>query len=197
MLAENSHEGGGKSMGTYRQTVVDLDASAQEAVVWGERGRDWLEAEGFIRLVPWQDGVVRLAGPRWREAVDLVPWDWRARIKELEEEPGGEVRVVTGRIVFLAGPGDVPSAICPRCQSATSAWPTEVVTTWYTTGAADLGCPACACRAPLPDWDWTHDYFAFAYLGFQFDDWLPLDPHFTAAFGKALGHRIRVLEGKW
>ncbi|MGI5251426.1 hypothetical protein [Actinacidiphila glaucinigra] len=184
-------------MGTYQQTVVDLDASAEEAVTWGERGREWLEAEGFIRPVPWQDGLVQLAGPRWREAVELVPPDWRARIKELEEEPCGELRVVAGRTVFLAGMGRVPDPICPRCQSATSTWSGEVIDTWYTTGAADLGCPACTRRAPLPDWDWTRDYFAFAYLGFEFDDWPPLDPHFTAAFGKVLGHRIRVLAGKW
>ncbi|MFD8079906.1 hypothetical protein ACFV3E_45890 [Streptomyces sp. NPDC059718] len=183
-------------MGTYRQTVVDLDASAEEADVWGPRGRDWLEAEGFIRPVPWRDGVAHLAGPRWREAVDLVPWDSRARIRELEEEPGGEVQVVMGRTVFVAGPDELPSAICPRCRCSTSAWPVEAVGTWYTTGAADLDCPACARPAPLPDWEWTGDYFAFAHLGFRFDDWPPLRPHFTAAFGQALGHRIRVLTGK-
>ncbi|WP_031098958.1 MULTISPECIES: hypothetical protein [unclassified Streptomyces] len=185
-------------MGTYRQTVVDLDASAEEAVAWGRRGRNWLEAEGFIRPVPWQDGVVYLAGPRWRETVDLAPWDWRARIKELEEEPGDELQVVTGRTVFFAGQGDFPSAICPRCRNATSDTDRSgaAIDTWYATGAADLDCPACAHRTPLPDWEWTSDYFAFAYLGFQFDDWPPLHPRFVAVFGQALGHRVRVVTGK-
>jgi hypothetical protein len=174
---------------------VDLDASAEEAVAWGRRGRNWLEEEGVIRPVRWQDGVVHLAGPRWREAVDLVPWDWRAQIKELEREPGDELRVVTGRTVFFAGQDDPPSAICPHCRSTTSAWG-AAIETWYTTGAADLDCPACAHRTPLPDWEWTSDYFAFAHLGFQFDDWPPLHPHFIAVFGQVLGHRVRVVAGK-
>ncbi|MEV7522313.1 hypothetical protein [Streptomyces sp. NPDC091371] len=183
-------------MGTYRQTVVDLDAPAQEAVAWGERGRGWLEAEGFIRPVPWRGEVVHLAGPRWREVVDLVAWDWRARIKELEEEPGDEVRVVAGRAVFFAGAGDSTSPVCPHCRNTTSDWSSAAINTWYATGAADLDCPACGRRAPLPDWDWTGDYFAFAHLGFEFDDWPTLRPDFTAALGRALGHRIRVLRGK-
>lgn len=183
-------------MGTYRQTIVDLDASAEEAVAWSRRGRSWLEAEGFIRPVPWRGGVAHLAGPRWREAADPVSWDWRARVKELEEEPGDELRVITGRTVFVAGQGDSPSAVCPRCQSATSAWSGAVIDTWCATGAADLDCPACAHRAPLPDWEWTRDYFAFAHLGFQFDNWPPLDPNFTALFGRALGHRVRVVTGR-
>lgn len=116
----------GEAVGTYRQTVVDLDASAEEAVAWGERGRNWLEAEGFIRPVPWQD------------AVDLAPWDRRSRIKELEAEPVDELQVVTGRTVFFAGRGDSPSAICPRCRSTTSDsdWSGAATDTWYATGAA-------------------------------------------------------------
>lgn len=183
-------------MGTYRQTVVDLEASAEEAFARGEHGRGWLEAEGFIRPVPWRDEVVYLAGGRWREAVDLVSWDWRARLKGLEEEPGGEVRVVAGRTVFFAGQGESPSAICPHCRRADPDYPGEVLDTWYTTGEADLDCPACARRAPLARWDWSDNYFAFACLGFEFDDWPPLHPRFTAAFERALGHRTRVLTGK-
>ncbi|MFI1177826.1 hypothetical protein [Streptomyces melanogenes] len=183
-------------MGTYRQTVVDLDASVEEATECVRRGRNWLETEGYIRPVPWQGGVVYLAGPRWREAVDLVPWDWRARITELDQEPGDELTVITGRTIFYASQGDPPSAICPHCRNTTpaSAWP--AIDKWYATGTADLHCQVCALRTPLPDWEWTDDYFAFASLGFQFDDWPPLHPHFTTALGRALGHRIRVVTGK-
>ncbi|MFI1104534.1 hypothetical protein [Streptomyces melanogenes] len=188
-------------MGTYRQAVVDLDASVEDAVEHGRRGRDWLEAEGYIRPVPWEGAVVYLAGPRWREAVDLAPWDWRASIKALEREPGEALEVITGRTVFYAGQGDPPAAICPHCRNATptSAWPSDTfdaIAAWYASGVADLDCPACAHRTPLPGWDWTDDYFAFACLGFQFDDWPPLHPRFTTAFGQALGHRIRVVTGK-
>ncbi len=95
--------GRGSAVGTYRQTVVDLDACAQEAAAQGGRVSRWLEAEGFIRPVPWRGGVVHLAGPRWRDAVDLAPWDRRARIEESEEEPCGEVEVVVGRTIFFSG----------------------------------------------------------------------------------------------
>ncbi|MEU7723795.1 hypothetical protein AB0B78_00790 [Streptomyces sp. NPDC040724] len=184
-------------MGIYRQTVVDLEAPPEEAAARGEHGRRWLEAEGFIRPVPWRGDVAYLAGPQWREAVDLVSWDWRARLKGLEEEPCDALRVVVGRTVFYAGQGDAPSALCPHCRSALPDWPREALDAWYATGAADLDCPACARRAPLAEWNWTDDYFAFAHLGFEFDDWPPLHPRFTEAFGRALGHRIRLVQGKF
>ncbi|MFJ9940197.1 hypothetical protein [Streptomyces erythrochromogenes] len=178
-------------MGTYRQAVVDLEASGDEAVALGERGRAWLEAEGVIRPVPWRGDVVHLAGPRWREAVELPSWDWRARIVALEEEPGGEVEVVTGRTIFFSGLSEAPVAICPHCRHTDPAWPGGAVDAWHATGAADLDCPACGRRSPLPQWDWTGDSLAFAHLGFEFDDWPPLLPDFTAALGRELGHRIR------
>ncbi|MFJ7780567.1 hypothetical protein [Streptomyces yangpuensis] len=183
-------------MGTYRQSVVDLEATEEEAAALGERARRWLETEGFIRPVPWRGEMVQLAGPRWREAVELVPWDWRARIKDLEEEPGGPLEIVTGRTVFFSGLSEAPAVICPHCRTADPTWPDQAVDTWYATGGADLDCPACARRAPLAHWDWTDDSLALAHLGFQFDDWPPLHPDFTAALGGALGHRIRVLACK-
>ncbi|MFD9567067.1 hypothetical protein [Streptomyces sp. NPDC059994] len=183
-------------MGTYRQTVVDLDASAEEAAACGARGRTWLETHGYIRPVPWQDGAAYLAGPRWREAVDLASWDWRAQITGLDQEPCDELTVVTGRTIFYAVSGEPLTAVCPRCRNASCDWPGEALDTWYTTGVADLGCPACAHRTSLPDWEWAGDLLAFAYLGYQFDDWPPLRPDFTTALGQALGHRIRVVAGK-
>ncbi|MEV6552035.1 hypothetical protein AB0M57_25505 [Streptomyces sp. NPDC051597] len=41
-------------MGIYRQTVMDLDAPVGDAAEHGQWGRDWLEAEGHIRPVPWK-----------------------------------------------------------------------------------------------------------------------------------------------
>ncbi|MER7731708.1 hypothetical protein ABTX80_12575 [Streptomyces erythrochromogenes] len=178
-------------MGTYRQTVVDLEATAAEAVALGERGRKWLEAGGVIRPVPWRGDVVHLAGPRWREVVELPAWDWRARIEDLEEEPGGEVEVVAGRTVFHSALSGAPAAICPHCRHTDPTWPGGAVDAWHTEGAADLRCSACARRSPLPHWDWTDDGLAFAHLGFAFDDWPPLLPEFTAALGRELGHRVR------
>ncbi|MFJ9545747.1 hypothetical protein [Streptomyces erythrochromogenes] len=183
-------------MGTYRQAVVDLEASGDEAAALGERGRAWLEAEGVIRPVLWRGDVVHLAGPRWREAVELPSWDWRARIVALEEEPGGEVGVVTGPTIFFSGLGEAPAAICPHCRRADPVWPGGAVDAWHATGAAGLDCPACGRRSPLPQWHWTGDSLAFAHLGFEFDDWPPLLPDFTAALGRELGHRIRQFAHK-
>lgn len=101
-------------MGTYQQTVVDLDVSAEEASTYGRRGREWLENEGIIRAVPWEGEVAYLTGPRWREAVEVPSWDWRAGVRDLKEEPCGELRVVTGRTVFAAAPGPaVPGDLSP------------------------------------------------------------------------------------
>ncbi|WP_143041362.1 hypothetical protein [Streptomyces indicus] len=181
----------------YRQTVVDLDATEEQAEEWGGRGWRWLLDEGFIRAEPWRGDVVHLGGPNWREAVDLAAWDWRARAEGFDPEPCGAVELITGRTVFLAGPYDPPSAICPHCGNATADWPMAAVDAWHSTGAAAFSCRTCAREVPLPDWTWTDDYFAFAHVGFQFEDWPRLSPAFTTAFAEALGHRVRFLHGTW
>jgi len=184
-------------VGTYQQTVVDLDVSAQEASTYGRRGREWLENEGIIRAVPWRGDMAYLAGPRWREAVEVPSWDWRAGVRDVKEEPCGELRVVTGRTVFAAAPGPAVPAICPRCAAPVPDGPVEAIGTWYETGSADVDCPACGRDAPLRDWEWTDDCVAFGYLGFQLDDWPPLRPRFADSLRRALGgHRVRVVAGK-
>ncbi|MFF0000627.1 hypothetical protein [Streptomyces avermitilis] len=39
---------------------------------------------------------------------------------------------------------------------------------WHRTGAAEMRCPACDRRAPLPERRmWEDDHLAFAHLGFE------------------------------
>ncbi|MFB7512153.1 hypothetical protein [Streptomyces sp. NPDC056144] len=170
-------------MGSTFQTVVGLDATAEDAVAHGERVTAWLVAEGIVepsKLLP---------GPRWEAATG-----------ERDPYPGAWLTVVTSRTVFVSPQkGGVP--VCPHCASEYAdthrAVFSPAMDTWWTTGRADIPCPACGRAVPLCEWRWPEDGFAFAYLGFDFRDAPPLLPEFVAELNRVIGQRTRFVRGKW
>ncbi|MFI2434418.1 hypothetical protein [Streptomyces sp. NPDC018693] len=179
-------------MGSYYQTVVDLEASAQDAARLAEETVAWLVATGIV-LPEHTGNAGHLPGPNWQRAV-TEDWDWK---------PSGDMTVRTGRQAFHSGSDMPEAAVCPHCTALSplddDSWShlCGAIDTWYATGEAYLSCPACAVDVPLPDWAWDSAPFAFGYLGFEFRDWPDLSPEFVARLPGALrGHRTTYLWGK-
>lgn len=193
-------------MGDHFRTIVDLDASPQQAPRLAERVVDWLVAEGIVlpELTPhrvYGQPLGRMPGPHWQRAVaqDDVHWG-----------PGEGLAVHTERTVFhKRGQGGLDTARCPRCTATTrlrgdggmipEAWGPFLmaINAWHETGTADVACPHCAESVPVTDWTWTDDYFSFAHLGFQFWHWPELTPEFRARISELLGgHRTAYIRGK-
>ncbi|MFF1675052.1 hypothetical protein ACFVYG_03255 [Streptomyces sp. NPDC058256] len=186
-------------MGDYNQTIVDPDATAEDAEALAERVVAWLIAEEIVlaeRTYHMYDKPVYTPGPRWSQVTNE---------RHLLASDG--LAVVTGRTVFFGALGSDGSPICPRCTEviATERWTRSegvlgpfpsAMDTWHKTGAAEVRCPACGHPAPLPEWAWEHNCFAFAYLGFEFWNGPRLRSEFISELGRVLGHRTRVVEGK-
>ncbi|CAL9531204.1 hypothetical protein [Streptomyces sp. Tu 3180] len=192
-------------MGDHFQTVVDLDAGADEAARLADRVVAWLVDEGIV--LAERTGCVlgrplgHPPGPNWHRAVAEDDAGWK---------PSDGLAVEVGRTVFHGGQGGPEAVTCPRCAATTSLvtddWePVDGVwapfgaamRTWHETGEAQVACPVCAEPVPLPEWSWADDYFAFAHLGFEFWNWPEFTPEFLAGFSRALGgHRTAHVWGK-
>lgn len=195
----------GSDMGDHFQTIVDRDAGADEAAGLARSVIDWLVAEGIV-LAERTDCVLSQPlghppGPNWSHAVAEEDARW---------EPSDGLAVHLGRTVFHGGQGCFEAAICPRCSTTTrladddwkvidEAWTpfSEAIGTWYDTGVAHVPCPACSREVPLPDWNWSDDYFAFAHLGLDFWNWPEVTPEFRTRVCALLdGHRTAYVRGK-
>lgn len=187
-------------MGDSFQTIVDLDAPPEESEALAERVVAWLVAEQIVQAERTDAGFgkpMHATGPRWPLMTD----------ERWHHLPCDGLAVVTGRTVFFGALGSGGSPVCPRCaqpvaltrwtDTAEGAGPfPAAVETWHRTGTALVRCAACDRPAPLTDWTWEHDEFAFACLGFEFWNGPPLRPEFITEVGRVLGHRIRLMAGK-
>ncbi|MFF2305526.1 hypothetical protein ACFVVP_23785 [Streptomyces sp. NPDC058128] len=169
-------------MSSSFQTIVDLDATAEDAVAHGARVAAWLVGEGIVRL-PDHD-----PGPRWDRATGF------------QEALGSEgLAVVTGRTVFFS-PQHTGPPVCPYCAVAFGDEHREAFSpamdAWWNTGCAEVPCPGCGRVVPLAAWKWAGDGLAFAYLGFEFRNGPALLPEFVAQLGRVIGHRTRFVRGR-
>ena len=192
-------------MGDYFQTIVDLDASPEEAAAYADRGLAWLLSEGLV-LPDRTDCVLGAPlghppGPNWAGVCGPEDASW---------EPGGGLDVQVGRTVFSAGQGEPEAVTCPRCEATTrlitDTWQSDdeawepfgaALRTWDEEGEADVVCPACAAPVPLPEYRWADDFFAFAHLGFEFWNWPHFSDEFLTRFADVFeGHRTVRVWGK-
>ncbi|MFJ4341849.1 hypothetical protein [Streptomyces sp. NPDC088915] len=180
-------------MGSHYQTIVDLDATPEEAEALGARVAAWLVEEGIAVAeegFSHHDRPVLTPGPRWSYVTDERRW--------LSTDG---LAIVTGRTVFFGSMGIGGSAVCPHCAEVASGEDerlpfSEAMDTWYATGEAAVRCPACRRSVPLPAWEWENDFFAFAHLGIEHWNGPPLRPEFIAEVTRVLGHRTRLVAGK-
>ncbi|KAB8165332.1 hypothetical protein FH609_017380 [Streptomyces sp. 3MP-14] len=184
-------------MGDYFQTVVDLDATESGARAVADAGLAWLVGEGIV-AAELTDCVLgaplgHAPGPRWGEAVVEDGW-----------KPSDGLKVIAGRTVFNAGQGEPWWAMCPHCAvpvdlSADTAWEPfrDAIETWDDTGRAAVACSGCGRTGDLTAWAWSDNYFAFAWVGFEFWNWPEFRPDFLERFARALeGHRTVLVGGK-
>lgn len=169
-------------MSSSFQTIVDLDATAEDAVEHGERVAAWLVREAVVALPDYTPG------PRWEQATGF------------REASGSEgLTVVTGRTVFFSPQHGGPP-VCPYCAVAFGDGHREAFSpamdAWWDTGCAEVPCSACGRVVPLAAWEWAGDGFAFAYLGFEFRNGPALLPEFVADLSRKLGHRTRFVRGR-
>ncbi|MFE5729702.1 hypothetical protein ACFQ7A_02145 [Streptomyces sp. NPDC056528] len=180
-------------MGSHYQTIVDLDATPEEAEALGARVAAWLVEEGIAVAgegFSHHDQSVLTPGPRWSCVTDE-----RRRLST------DGLAIVTGRTVFFGSMSTGGSPVCPRCAEVASGEGerssfSEAMDTWYATGEAAVRCPACRRTVSLPAWEWENDCFAFAYLGVEHWNGPPLRPEFVSGVARVLGHRTRLLVGK-
>ncbi|MFB8088977.1 hypothetical protein [Streptomyces sp. NPDC055992] len=193
-------------MGDWFQTVVDLDATDEEAPALGDRVLARLVAEGIVEAartdcVLGGGGYGYPPGPHYAKAVeDPAPVDlWT-----------NGLAVATGRTVFDSGQGEVAAAVCPLCegeirlvdetwQPIDDAWDPFAGTfdDWTEGGEGRVTCPACTRASSIERWTWEDDYFACGRLGFTFWNWAELTPAFVRDLGHQLGgHRTVLLQGK-
>ncbi|MFI1032087.1 hypothetical protein [Streptomyces sp. NPDC020951] len=182
-------------MGDTFQTIVDRDATLEDAPRLAQPVVDWLVAEGIVLAEAkpgWAlgDHPAHPPGPHWHKAVEDARWG----------APEG-VAVYTERHIFWSNfnAGDSPTGSCPRCGTAVDepSLLSDATTRWHETGKADVECPACAETVPLEAWNWSDDHLAFAHLGFEFWNWPWLSKEFRARMAGFLpGHRTAFLPGK-
>ncbi|MFF1544081.1 hypothetical protein [Streptomyces sp. NPDC058291] len=182
-------------MGDTFQTVVDRDATPEDAPRLAGAVVDLLVAEGIVlaRAEPgWAlgDDPAHPPGPHWHKAVA----DARGG------SPEG-VAVYTRHRVFYSSFDDrwTAAVSCPRCRTGLrdTAPFSDPIDRWYRTGEADVECPACAATVPLEAWNWTEDHLAFVHLGLVFWNWPRLADEFRARLVRLLGgHRTAYLPGK-
>ncbi|MER6128438.1 hypothetical protein ABT173_38910 [Streptomyces sp. NPDC001795] len=190
-------------MGDHFQIIVDLDATPAEASTLAGRALDWLVREGVVR----------------RELTDCVlgapsgnpPGEhWAKAVTELDWKPTDGLNIETGRTVFHGGQGGAQHATCPQCATRTDfyteAWENiegawepfgDAINAWHKAGEAAVSCRHCGVASDLRAWTWADDYFAFAYLGFEFWNWPEFDRQFLTDFARMLdGHHVVRVWGK-
>ncbi|GLX02971.1 hypothetical protein [Microtetraspora sp. NBRC 16547] len=197
-------------MGDWFQTIVDVQASPQEAETLAADVRDWLISSGIVSAERTDctlgSDLGYPPGPRADEMVDASGWSvpWQdVRINGLD--------IITCRTAFDAGQGDPIAVTCPHCsveielvdedfELIEEAWEpfSGVVHGWDEGRDVIIPCPACTRLVEPTSWKWADDYFAFGHLGFTFWNWAPLRAEFVAEFTRHLaGHRIALFSGKF
>lgn len=181
-------------MGDYFQTIVDPEATGEEALALARRVLDWLVGEQVVvpertdctlgegGYAPGSAHFKAIASP----GVEMLP----LRTNGLE--------ITAARTVFFSGP-DSFDIVCPACDVRfESPWDgfSDAVGVWYDrSGPGMLVCPGCGMANAVTDWHYDPP-FGFGDLGLTFWNWPKLSEAFVATVGEILGHRVFVVHGK-
>jgi hypothetical protein len=184
-------------------SIVDRDATVDEAFELAPRVIEWLLAEGvaagpaqrrithphderpFVGLRPEDPAVGYKPGPslaKWVESPNYV-----------KQTSGIEIRI--GRHVH-ADPGSFPPdhATCPNGHDVPlpEGW-IDAVSDWHETGSARLTCPTCGIPSSITGWSFGRE-FGLSVLAIEFLD----PPGIASALVEEIGrlvapHRVQLV----
>jgi hypothetical protein len=182
-------------MGDWFQSIVDLEATEDEAEILARDIIDWLVSEKIID----EESCDCVLG---ENSYGYPPGiNWPAIVKEyfssfLELLTNG-LNISIGRKVFHSGQGPV-SIACPNCnmEGARDRDWGDAISEWYTrSGEGIVTCTSCGRATSITKWDFQ-PVWGFAELGFEFWNWPPLKQSFIDELSHRLGHNILFIDGK-
>jgi hypothetical protein len=184
-------------MGDWFESIVDVEATAEEADRLAAEVLAWLVERGIVMAEPTDcvlggDGYA--PGPNYAEAV--VEPD-----PHLHDLHTNGLSVITGQTVFYSM--GVDQVVCPHCETVVvdhhdqGSWDRFAVSIdgWYSGESGVRACEHCGRPVKLNDWHWSPPW-GFGYLGFKFWNWPMLAPGFVADVSSRLGHRTVAPCGK-
>ncbi len=191
----------GRDVGDYAQTLVDVDATDDDAPRLKQRVLSWLINEGIV-AAELSDCVLGVAEGGYapgrnysyaivgRDAVPVIaPRLWTNGLS-----------VDATRSMYWAG--DLDAVICPRCghrealelvgegdgRFVTAFRPAML--TWIDGGSGEVPCASCGAEIGLNDWEWSHPW-AFGTVGVTMWNWDEICEEFITDLSEVLdGHRL-------
>lgn len=182
-------------MGDCYRSIVDREASEDEAPALGASIRDWLVSEGIIDP-SMRDCVLGAdagypPGPDHAKATELTHTHLlRLRCNGLE--------ISTRREFYYSMTGDELQLVCDDCRRrfVPGDEQADAVGEWlHGTGPGLLPCPSCGSAKPINKWQHEPPW-EFGNLGFTFWNWAPLKSTFVAEMSRRLGHEVGEVRGK-
>lgn len=191
----------GRGVGDYAQTLVDVDATDEDAPRLKQRVLSWLINDQIV-AAELSDCVLGA------EEGGYAPGEnYSYAIVGRGSVPVTATRLWTNglsidatRSVYWAS--DLDSVTCPRCghreplelagdgdgRFVTAFRPAML--TWVDGGSGEVACASCGEDVGLNDWEWSHPW-AFGTLGVKMWNWDPIGEEFITDLSELLdGHRL-------
>jgi hypothetical protein len=178
-------------VGTWIQTVVDIDATSDEAMPLGQAIVGWLVERDVVKAAS-TSRATHIAGPR---SPSIVVAALEIYERDLSVH---EFQVVAERRFHFSGSPE--QITCPHCTAVTifpydcgndPEWDrvSEAFTPWIDDGVEEpYLCLMCRKHSGLNDLQWKPSW-AFGCLAFEFWDWPMLTDDFVSELSARLNHR--------
>jgi len=179
-------------MGETFQSIVDKDASVEEAEKLAHEILNWLVERGIVKNT-LTDCVLGDQGYPPGPNYEQVTTDHHYDIRSLWTNG---LHLIIGRTVFHAG-GGIRDISCPQCHIVLddeSRW-VAAISEWYEGKVGTLRCVRCEQANPITEWIFDPPW-GFGNLGFEFWNWPALKDDFVSEIGARLKHRIIMVKGK-
>lgn len=180
-------------MGDWFQTLVDRDATAEEAPALAAYILQWLIKEQIVKpdatdcVLGGEFGYP--PGQNYSRAVDENGSGF------LSMQTNG-LEIIVRRSVIWSGQGEV-ELICSACGrfSPPDRW-ADAIAEWHEgRGPGMLACPGCGASQSVAECP-HNPAWGFGQLAFQFWNWPTLGPSFVDEITRRTEHRVVLVAGK-